>query len=70
MYVFRFFHVTYENFLGSKFQELIKASGISGGGLKCYCKTRWTTSSESINSVIRLKPILEDVSKMKINNNF
>jgi len=52
--------------VGFKIQEMIEASGISGGGLKLYCKTRWTTSSESVNSVIRLKPILQDVSNMNI----
>src|SRR6185369_3199253 len=44
---------------------MINASGIDGGGLKSYCKTRWTTSSESVNSVIRLKVILQDVSIIK-----
>ena len=41
--------------------RLISESNVKGGGLKSYCKTRWTTSSESVNSVIRLKPILEKV---------
>ncbi|GET00819.1 hypothetical protein GLOIN_2v1792352 [Rhizophagus clarus] len=29
------------------------------GGLKSYCKTRWTTSSESVNLVLDLKLVLE-----------
>ena len=33
----------------SKLAQLIKERGISGGGLKLYCKTRWTTASESVN---------------------
>ena len=36
-----------------------------GVGLKSYCKTRWTTSGKSVNSVIRLKPIFQYVSDMK-----
>ena len=67
--LFLFFCLTYKtifNFLDSKFQELIKVSGISGGGIKCYCKMRWTTSSESVNSIIRLKQVLLDISKMKL----
>ncbi|CAG8762642.1 16506_t:CDS:2, partial [Rhizophagus irregularis] len=38
-------------------------SGIKGGGLKSYCITRWTTSSESVNSVLNLKPVLEKMKK-------
>ncbi|CAG8768982.1 17593_t:CDS:1, partial [Rhizophagus irregularis] len=34
----------------AKLAQIIKEKGISGGGLKLYCKTRWTTASESINS--------------------
>ncbi|GBC25431.2 ribonuclease H-like domain-containing protein [Rhizophagus irregularis DAOM 181602=DAOM 197198] len=37
-------------------------SGIKGGGLKSYCITRWTTSSESVNSVLNLKPVLEKMA--------
>ncbi|PKC50264.1 hypothetical protein RhiirA1_486902, partial [Rhizophagus irregularis] len=36
--------------------------GISEGGLKLYCKTRWTTASESINSVINLESALEEMA--------
>lgn len=35
---------------------------ISGGGLKTYCETRWTSSYETINSVIRLQLPLEQVN--------
>src|SRR3954469_10771166 len=43
----------------SKITQLIKEKGINGGGLKLYCKTRWTTASESINSVINLESVLK-----------
>ncbi|GES80498.1 ribonuclease H-like domain-containing protein [Rhizophagus clarus] len=45
--------------MSAKFNQLIKESGIKGGGLKFYCKTRWITSSESVNSVLNLKSIIE-----------
>ncbi|GET52819.1 ribonuclease H-like domain-containing protein [Rhizophagus irregularis DAOM 181602=DAOM 197198] len=38
----------------AKLAQIIKEKGISEGGLKLYCKTRWTTASESVNSVINL----------------
>ncbi|GBC21028.1 ribonuclease H-like domain-containing protein [Rhizophagus irregularis DAOM 181602=DAOM 197198] len=34
----------------AKLAQIIKEKGISGGGLKLYCKTCWTTASESVNS--------------------
>jgi len=40
---------------------LMKEKGVVGGGLKLYCKTRWTTASESVNSVINLESILEEI---------
>ncbi|GES95678.1 ribonuclease H-like domain-containing protein [Rhizophagus clarus] len=43
----------------SKFRKLIEESSIKDGGHKSYCVTRWTTSSELVNSVLNLKPILE-----------
>ena len=45
---------------GSKLAQLIKEKRINGGGLKLYCKTRWTTASESVNSVINLESALEE----------
>ncbi|GET03302.1 ribonuclease H-like domain-containing protein [Rhizophagus clarus] len=44
---------------GDKFQKLIEESGIKGNGLKSYCITRWTISSELVNSILNLKPVLE-----------
>ncbi|CAG8781628.1 22297_t:CDS:1, partial [Rhizophagus irregularis] len=34
----------------AKLAQVIKEKGISRGGLKLYCKTCWTTASESVNS--------------------
>lgn len=48
-------------YIGGIFRKLIQESNIKGGCIKSYCITRWTTSSESVNSVITLKPILEKV---------
>jgi hypothetical protein len=36
--------------------------GISGGGLKKYCETRWTSSYDTISSVARLQEPLEKVN--------
>ena len=41
--------------------QLIKGKGVISGGLKSYCKTRWITASESVNSVINLQQILEEI---------
>ncbi|GBC32965.1 ribonuclease H-like domain-containing protein [Rhizophagus irregularis DAOM 181602=DAOM 197198] len=46
----------------AKLAQIIKEKGISEGGLKLYCKTCWTTASESINSVINLKSVLEEMA--------
>jgi len=46
---------------GAKLTQLIKENSIHGGGIKLYCKTRWTTASESVDSVIRLEPVLEQI---------
>ncbi|GBC52231.1 ribonuclease H-like domain-containing protein [Rhizophagus irregularis DAOM 181602=DAOM 197198] len=54
-------HPTIEN-ANAKLAQIIKEKGISGGGLKLYCKTRWTTASESVNSVINLESALEEMA--------
>ncbi|GBC13550.1 ribonuclease H-like domain-containing protein [Rhizophagus irregularis DAOM 181602=DAOM 197198] len=46
----------------AKLAQIIKEKGISGGGLKLYCKIRWTTASESVNSVINLESALEEMA--------
>ncbi|RGB21900.1 hypothetical protein C1646_777034 [Rhizophagus diaphanus] len=43
-------------------KHLLNQKGISGGRLKLYCKTRWTTASESVNSVINLESALEEMA--------
>jgi hypothetical protein len=45
----------------SKLTQIIKEKGITGGGLKLYSKTRWTTASESVNSAINLEVALEEM---------
>jgi hypothetical protein len=45
----------------AKLVQIIKEKRINGGGLKSYCKTRWTTASESVNSVINLESALEEI---------
>ena len=47
--------------MNAKLSQLIKEKGVVSGGLKSYCKTRWTTASESVNSVINLQQILEEI---------
>lgn len=54
-----FFKNSYQ--AGAKLTQLIKENGIPGGGIKLYCKTRWTTASDSVDSIIRLEPVLEQI---------
>jgi hypothetical protein len=46
----------------AKLSQIIKERQISGGGLKLYCKTRWVTASESVNSVLNLESALEEIA--------
>ena len=46
---------------GARLAQLIKEYEVGGGGIKMYCKTRWTTAEESTNSIIRLESVLEDI---------
>jgi hypothetical protein len=43
-------------------QKTIKNNRIIGGGLKSYCKTRWTSMYDLTESVLRLKPCFDIVS--------
>jgi Protein of unknown function (DUF 659) len=43
-------------------QKTIKNNEIIGGGLKSYCKTRWTSMYDLTESVLRLKPCFDIVS--------
>jgi len=47
---------------GARLKQLIKENNIHGGGIKLYCKTRWTTASDSVDSIIRLEPVLEQIA--------
>ncbi|GBC35647.2 ribonuclease H-like domain-containing protein [Rhizophagus irregularis DAOM 181602=DAOM 197198] len=47
---------------GARLTQLIKENSIHGGGMKLYCKTRWTTASELVDSIIRLEPVLEQIA--------
>jgi hypothetical protein len=47
--------------VNSKITQLIKEQEIKDGSLKLYCKTHWTTASESVESVINLKLVLQEI---------
>ncbi|CAB5365932.1 unnamed protein product [Rhizophagus irregularis] len=47
----------------AKFCELLNTMNIKGGVIVPYCKTRWTTAYKSIDDVLRVKVILENVTK-------
>ena len=42
-------------------KEKIRQHEISGGGLKTYVETRWTTVHECVSSIVRLKSCLEEI---------
>ncbi|RHZ75278.1 hypothetical protein Glove_216g25 [Diversispora epigaea] len=46
----------------SKIRELIKEKNILGGGFKSYCKTRWTTACDCIESILRLEQVLKEMT--------
>jgi hypothetical protein len=46
---------------GAKLTQPIKENNIHGGGIKLYCKTRCTTASDSVDSIIRLELVLEHI---------
>jgi len=39
---------------------------VKGGVIVPYCKTRWTTTFQSISDVLRVKAVLEEVCKIII----
>jgi len=55
----RFFKTSHQG--GNLLNEYIKEMNITGGSLKKYCETRWTSSYETISSVARLQEPLEKV---------
>ncbi|CAG8513158.1 22297_t:CDS:2, partial [Gigaspora rosea] len=48
---------------------LIEEYKIDGGGLKNYSKTRWTTASDSVESVIHLEKVLKKIAEDNILTN-
>ena len=54
-----FFKNSYQ--AGTKLIQLAKENNIQEGSIKLYYKTRWTTASDSVNSVIRLELILNEI---------
>ncbi|CAB4476307.1 unnamed protein product [Rhizophagus irregularis] len=48
---------------GAKFWELLNTMNIKGGVIMLYCKTRWMTAYKSIDDVLRVKAVLENVNK-------
>src|SRR5436190_1298482 len=43
-------------------ERLIRRCNILCGGLKSYCKSRWTTTCECIESILRLEQVLKEAS--------
>ncbi|CAG8856290.1 43467_t:CDS:1, partial [Gigaspora margarita] len=43
----------------SYLKKYIKELNIHGGGLKIFIETRWISAYETVDSVFRLKPVLE-----------
>ena len=50
------------NLAGTWLKEAIEEKNISGGSLKTYVETRWTTVYECTSSIYRLKDALQYVS--------
>jgi hypothetical protein len=46
---------------GAKLTQLIKENNIRGRGIKLYCKMWWTIASDSVDSIIRLQEVLEQI---------
>ena len=42
-------------------EQISKAKEITGGGIKTFVKTRWTTIYDCASSVINLEPVLQEV---------
>ncbi|CAG8635539.1 27338_t:CDS:2, partial [Racocetra persica] len=49
----------YSNLTLAELRLLIEQMNISGGVLKNYSKTRWTTASETIESILNLEKVLK-----------
>jgi hypothetical protein len=53
----------HSNLANSWLNDAIKAKNVTGGGLKSYVETRWTTVYECTSSIYRLKDALLHVCK-------
>ena len=59
MKIVKYFHQSYK--AGALLSEDIKKNLIDGGGLKGYCKTRWTTAFDCLESILRCESSLHNV---------
>jgi hypothetical protein len=59
MKIVKYFHQSYK--AGALLSEDIKKNLIDGGGLKGYCKTRWTTAFDCLASILRCESSLHNV---------
>ncbi|GBC23933.2 ribonuclease H-like domain-containing protein [Rhizophagus irregularis DAOM 181602=DAOM 197198] len=48
--------------VGAKFQKLLNTMNIKGGVIVLYCKTRWMTTYKSIDNILRVKAVLENMA--------
>ena len=65
MTIIKYFKRSYKS--GALLSEEIKNNFIKGGGLKGYCVTRWTTSFECLQSILRCERALHNVFKKNPN---
>ena len=42
--------------------QIMEKFRIQGGGLKSYCKTRWTSVYETLSAIVRLQRALEEIA--------
>ena len=59
MKIVKYFHQSYK--ASAVLSQKIKNTFINGGGLKGYCKTRWTTAFDCLTSILRCKRSLHNV---------
>ncbi|CAG8789362.1 26220_t:CDS:2, partial [Gigaspora rosea] len=53
----------------AELRNLIEKYNIIGGSLKNYSKTRWTTASETVESVLNLEKVLKKIAEDNIFTN-
>jgi len=59
MKIVNYFHRSYK--AGALLSEDIKDNLIEGGGLKGYCKTRWSTAFDYLTSILRCERSLHNI---------